>query len=916
MEKKGQLVRFILVGITILFLGLLIINYSLKQKSEFIKSQLARDDKFSLDKFNLMETINACLEKETNKAILNLGLEDNNKIKEYLIDNLPSCLDLSFFELKGFFVDLDLLDVKSEINDKVILVELYVPLEIRRENSISTPVEKISYSLKISSLEKINNGYIDSESKVFSTNNKLSLILASGSEVQDKEGMPADSISWRLLDKNFDGKEHNQILTQIVYEGNSVRFSSPVSLSIDYVDVALPDGFYEEKLTIAEYNPATKTWTPLISTVDAGAKTVSAEINELGIYGLYVSCDAEAWDPDVSGHYSSICPLPQTCGCQEVIDFGTLYVGAPYIDVVDRCPDPAEVLRGECDLQCGTFVGSVFLGLYGDYLTGDGGEKCDDQPEKLIQLPSDIDLIQPGDIFSEPGIPGHTGFYAGKGYVENHLGSIMYEAFIPDPNGEDVILHSFPPKLGFSLLSTYLIIRGNPTLKFCRYKQCESSSSCTINLCGTKIIEIARRALGHPYCFRPNEWPIESNPPLNGLCPGHVTNEFCSVSEYESLAGSTGKCPIDCSTYVKWVINNYIKENIQDDYESHSLALHGMPSSLDLGKNYGITVDGDPTIGQYSSSDHYDLHLDNLQAGDLVFFAKSYSGWLMGHVAIYAGSGKIIHAAGSGPAIGVVEYDLNDYISILETSGEGIYVGAKRICPEATSPSASVSTVDTSTFPELFSYSSKKNQNLAEALSNIGTEFRNKGVTISKELLAAILSTLRKEVGGAFLPQEETGDYGMGPGCTYTGSCRGSPYDAFKDGDGLGGLDYKGRGYIQITHRYNYLAHCGEECVADLDSDRNLCKCNNRKYCEVTDENICPMVKAMKPEYAGKIFVSYYLEKNLVEKSNSKDYVDVGYRINGAMSYGYAFNNIAQEYITLFENHPDKTNALLTILNS
>jgi len=49
-------------------------------------------------------------------------------------------------------------------------------------------------------------------------------------------------------------------------------------------------------------------------------------------------------------------------------------------------------------------------------------------------------------------------------------------------------------------------------------------------------------------------------------------------------------------------------------------------------------------------------------------------------------------------------------------------------------------------FPELFKYDDQKNANLETALLSILTSFKNNSVSITQELLAAIMATLDKEV--------------------------------------------------------------------------------------------------------------------------------------------------------------------------
>jgi len=220
-------------------------------------------------------------------------------------------------------------------------------------------------------------------------------------------------------------------------------------------------------------------------------------------------------------------------------------------------------------------------------------------------------------------------------------------------------------------------------------------------------------------------------------------------------------------------------------------------------------------------------------------------------------------------------------------------------------------------FRELFDYDDNDvNANLKAALQSISSSFNEEGVPVTKELLAAIMANLVKEVESKkFLPREEDGDYGMGPKSTYTvgGSRRSTPY--------TGGVDYKGRGYIQLTHKYNYEKYC-PECVGTSTPDLDICGCKNQGECTVTDASICPQVKALQPERAAEIFASYYIDPplgsmSLVELSNKEMYWRVANAIQpGNEKYKSEFEKYANDYLNLFSTYSDKTNSLLTWLNS
>ena len=199
---------------------------------------------------------------------------------------------------------------------------------------------------------------------------------------------------------------------------------------------------------------------------------------------------------------------------------------------------------------------------------------------------------------------------------------------------------------------------------------------------------------------------------------------------------------------------------------------------------------------------------------------------------------------------------------------------------------------------------SDKNNNLLTALELVSCEFNTNGVEVTPELLAAIIATLRKEVGATFLPVSE---YSFTHCRNYNGGC-----------------DYRGRGWIQLTHVYNYETFCGEECL--LQSGQT-CRCaHSSGGCSENDlvedgmleEYIegCPPARALLPEYAAKSFASFYISNDLVDRSNKRYYWIVGKRINGGDTYGNEFKQIALVELKKFTDNPDKTSKLLDYLNS
>lgn len=152
--------------------------------------------------------------------------------------------------------------------------------------------------------------------------------------------------------------------------------------------------------------------------------------------------------------------------------------------------------------------------------------------------------------------------------------------------------------------------------------------------------------------------------------------------------------------------------------------------------------------------------------------------------------------------------------------------------------------------------------------------------------------------------------------------CRDTPY--------TGGIGYKGRGYIQITHKYNYQNYCGSSCVLTADDVGDACGCKGEyPSCSVKDDStICPMVNAFDADKAAKIFASFYKSekkdsKTLVTLANDRveatgeddNFWKIGKKINGADSYGTENVKIAKKYVAAFTAHPDEKKKLVDCLN-
>ncbi len=164
--------------------------------------------------------------------------------------------------------------------------------------------------------------------------------------------------------------------------------------------------------------------------------------------------------------------------CSYLTEYGAKYVeaGTRYTSTTSPISVGAVRSRGY-GLQCGNFVTSLFTFTRGyEYAPlGNGDQKCSYSGHVKNNIISDNNLRK-GDIFSIPaGAWGHTGVYAGKGYLFNPRGNenIMYTRFVKDDDGEDVILHAYPPIVGYSYLDEFMAeAYPGSSITWCRHNIC------------------------------------------------------------------------------------------------------------------------------------------------------------------------------------------------------------------------------------------------------------------------------------------------------------------------------------------------------------------------------------------------------------------------------------------------------------
>ncbi len=269
MQKRGQISLFMVVGISVLLLvGLFLLsNRPVSDENQ----QALRQDYLSVEGY-----VNSCLERGL-LAAEELGLREELKLKyEELIDSeLKKCSDFSVFEAEH----IDSGTAKSEVSlsDDSFGVEATYPILILRENSrISLDKFRTQFNREIIvSLDA-------AEKVVVAPDRKAELNVA---EAGLTSGVLNNKMGIRIIDGSLENSGSASVVGGVAYvllpeKADSVK----ATLTLKYNDANLPVS--ESSLAIAYYDESRHLWEILISSVNADANKVSAEISRFGTFAV------------------------------------------------------------------------------------------------------------------------------------------------------------------------------------------------------------------------------------------------------------------------------------------------------------------------------------------------------------------------------------------------------------------------------------------------------------------------------------------------------------------------------------------------------------------------------------------------------------------------------------------------------
>jgi hypothetical protein len=341
-QKKGQISIFVIVGILLL----LIISFLMFNSNKGI-DELNTEDTVNLQgtQKSFLILIDSCLTDTANQGIQDFGLYSGVSdilIKEYMIENLPICIDNgNNFESTGFSLEKGDINVTIQITKDEFIVDLIYPIKLIKDDYLVSFKEK-TYNIPIVIWTKIDN---NKETTIMSPNKNFRINIPSDTRLLDGK----DAIGIELRDREFNGLSNRIVMGMLVYEGlpNGAEFTDPVELIMFYDDKDIPNTVDEKTLQIGYYDEISKIWYALPTDVDVNENKLIAETNHFTSFAILIRCSE---NEEVNEVYIPI-SVDECCEQKVEIEFAELGNSCIWKDIEPKREPIIKVKEGENDID-------------------------------------------------------------------------------------------------------------------------------------------------------------------------------------------------------------------------------------------------------------------------------------------------------------------------------------------------------------------------------------------------------------------------------------------------------------------------------------------------------------------------------------------------------------------------------------
>lgn len=283
-NRKSQITLFILIGVLVLVAtGLYLINLDSKNEKSLSENDLSSA---SLSKKQVESYINLCLKETSLRAIDIYGLEPEDALGRYIMENLDSCInDYGALKDKARITDeKPSVSVKSE--NETVIFSLYYPVSINEQANL----QNFIYQADLTAFKQIKSGELKSGESLISSDGKARLLFDQDTKVFFAGGQKnPEFLSIKVINRNFGGLENGVVVNSVVYEAQpeGLLFDKPVTLAISLSPEDIK-GIDPQRLMLAYFDESSQIWIGLNSEFDPEKMEVRGKISHFSKYSIAI----------------------------------------------------------------------------------------------------------------------------------------------------------------------------------------------------------------------------------------------------------------------------------------------------------------------------------------------------------------------------------------------------------------------------------------------------------------------------------------------------------------------------------------------------------------------------------------------------------------------------------------------------
>jgi len=315
--RRGQVMAlFILFGVMFLFL----IGFFVALKSMSRGENIERMASLATGTSSFQSHVEQCLRQEVLAAVDRYGVLSGQEeyIARHVQSALPGCIDLRVYEQAGWDISAGVPKASVQLSPEVLAVDVEYPLSGRGPSG-EFSLDQFEFSLPRASSAELrfnSDGQLPDDVSIPSSDGDAELILPKGASITDSSGSPVRELSLRVLERDFNGLDNPLVVGMVAYEVQpDARFSSPVTLKVQYRDEDVPRGVDERSLTLGHWDTSRGIWRSRPTEVDTRKNTLTARFSHFSPVAPVMRCRAAATEVEYYVFPMRHFPLfEQACG--------------------------------------------------------------------------------------------------------------------------------------------------------------------------------------------------------------------------------------------------------------------------------------------------------------------------------------------------------------------------------------------------------------------------------------------------------------------------------------------------------------------------------------------------------------------------------------------------------------------------